>query len=324
MKRLIISILFLTFCVAGKAFTLSNNSLGGLANVYGYLTGQEQTLSLIETSYPELRDELLLVRLKFQSSYPDIKLKTANKINELLGGQASGFIAKMEQQIDLNRVKEISKPQAIEFLQTVTNRAEGKIENKITRDFLLAITHFDNPGNEILQKQIKIFNTKNEAKAKGLDLNITLPLSWLEQNGNTPNSIRTWKSEAGNGRTIITFLVYNSNDNRSKEQVKRAIERKELVNMVHPKSIVNKIVYSEIANQPGWYAETELIQQRLDLELYSLSKNMYVLYDGKTIELGCISTDLLSKKDDIQKEAKRVESICRSVFLSLVINNKYQ
>ena len=324
MKKLILFFAVSLFVFAANAFTVSNNSLGGLARVYGYLLGQEQTLKIIETSYPELQQEISLTRLKFQASYPDIKVKTAAKIIELIGEQGKELISKMEQQINANAPKGVPKNQAIEFLKTVENRADGKIENQPTRDFMLAITYFDNPGNEIHEKKITKFNTKNESKAKGLDLNITLPLSWTEQEGTTPNSIRTWKSEAGSGKSLITFLVYNSGDTRSKEQVKKAIERKELTNMVNPKSTINKIIYSEISNQAGWYAETELVLQRLDMEFYSINKNLYVLYGGKTIEVGCGSGDTISKKDEVIKEAKRVESLCRAVLSSLVINNVYQ
>jgi hypothetical protein len=324
MKKITLLFTAFFFAFTANAFTVSNNSLGGLARVYGYLLGQEQSLKIIEISYPELQQDVLLARLKFQASYPDIKVKAATKIIELVGEQGKELISKMEQQIDANAAKIIPKNQAIEFLKTVQNRAEGKIENQSTRDFMLAITYFDNPGNEIAEKKTVKFNTKNEVKAKGLDLTITLPLSWLEQEGNTPNSIRTWKSEAGSGKSLITFLVYNSGDTKSKEQVKNAIASKKLFNMVPSKATVNKIIYSEISNQAGWYSETELVQQRLDLDIYMINKNVYALYEGKTIEIGCSSGDILSKKEDVIKEAKRVESLCRAVLLSLVINNVYQ
>lgn len=324
MKKLISFIVIALLGFHVNAFTVSNNSIGGLARVYGYVLGQEQSLKIIEANYPELQQDVLLARLKFQASYPDIKSKSATKIIELVGDQGKELISKIEQQIDSNATRVIPKNQAIEFLKTVLNRAEGKIENQPTRDFMLAITYFDNPGQEIHERKIKKFNTKNEAKAKGLDLSITLPISWLEQEGNTPNSIRTWKSEAGSGKSLITLLVYNSGDTRSKEQVRKAISNKDLVNMVHPKATVNKIIFSEISNQAGWYAETDLVLQRVDMEMYFINKNIYVLYGGKTIEMGCGSGDSISKKDEVIKEAKRVESLCRAVLSSLVINDVYK
>jgi hypothetical protein len=94
--------------------------------------------------------------------------------------------------------------------------------------------------------------------------------------------------------------------------------------MVHPKATVNKIIYSEVSNQAGWYEESELVQQRLDLELYSKHKNIRVIYGGKTIEFGCGSGDVMANKEEVIKESKRVESLCRAVLLSLVLNNPYQ
>jgi len=118
--------------------------------------------------------------------------------------------------------------------------------------------------------------------------------------------------------------VRDTGDTRTKVQIQRAIERKELANMVHPSADVSKVIYSEVGNQPGWYSEVELTQKRLEFEIFQTYKNLQVLYGGKTIEIGCSSGNIAAKKDEALKEAKRVESLCKAVMLSLVINNLYQ
>ena len=307
-----------------QAFSLNQNSLNGLAQVYGYLIGQEQSLKIIETSYPELQQDIFLARLKFQSAYPDLKDKTASRIIVLVKEQGKTLISNIEQQVAANAPKAFPKNQAIEFLKTVENRAEGKIENQPTRDFMLAITYFENPEREIAEKKTQKFNTKSEAKAKGLDLNLTLPLSWTEQAGATPNTVRTWKSEGGSGVSTISLLVRDTGDTRTKAQLQRAIEIRELVNMVPSSADVKKIIYTEVGNQPGWYSEIEMTFTRVDFEIFSSYRNLQVLYGGKTIEIGCGSGNIATKKEEILKEAKRVDSLCKLVMLSLVINNLYQ
>jgi len=324
MKKNLGIFLFLFIALNVQAFGMNQNSFNGLARVYGYLIGQEQSLKVIEASYPELQQDILLVKLKFQLAYTDLKDKTASKIIELGGEQGKTLIANIEQQVTANAPKAFPKNQAIEFLKTVENRADGKIENQPTRDFMLAITYFESPEKEIAAKKTQKFNTKNEPKAKGLDLNITLPLSWTEQEGTTPNTIRSWKSEGGSGASLISLLVRDTGDTRTKAQIQRAIERKELTNMVHPNGDVKKVFYSEVGNQPGWYSEVELTQKRLDFEIFQTYKSLQVLYSGKTIEIGCSSGNIIAKKDEVLKEAKRVESLCKAVMLSLVINNVYQ
>jgi hypothetical protein len=324
MKKILFLLGFSLFAINVQSFSLNQNSFNGLARVYGYVSGQEQSLKIIEASYPELQQDVLLVRLKFQSTYPDLKDKTSSKIIELGGEQGKTLITNIEQQLLANAPKAIPKNQAVEFLKTVENRADGKIENQPTRDFMLAITYFESPEKEIAEKKTQKFNTKNEPKAKGLDLNLTLPLSWTEQEGTTPNTVRSWKSEAGSGASLISLLVRDTGDKRTKAQVQRAIERKELTNMVHPSADVSKVIYTEVGNQPGWYAEAELTQKRLEFEIFQTYKNLQILYGGKTIEIGCSSGNIAVKKDEALKEAKRVESLCKVVMLSLVINNLYQ
>jgi len=324
MKKILFLLTSLLFALNVQAFSANQNSFNGLARVYGYLIGQEQSLKVIEASYPELQQDILLVRLKFQAAYTDLKDKTASKIIELGGEQGKTLIANIEQQVLVNAPKSFPKNQAIEFLKTVENRADGKIENQPTRDFMLAITYFENPEQEIAEKKTQKFNTKNEPKAKGLDLNITLPLSWTEQEGNSPNTVRTWQSEAGSGASSISLLIRDSGDKRTKAQIQRAIERRELKNLVDSTADVKKIIYSEVGNQPGWYSEAEVTVKKLEIEVFSSYKNLQVLYGGKTIEIGCISGNISTKKDEVLKEVKRVESLCKAVILSLVINNLYQ
>ena len=324
MKKLLALVAVSLLAINVQAFSVNQNSLGGLATVYGYLTGQEISLKAIESSYPELQQEVTLARLQFDASYSNAREKTKNKLIEIFKDNGIKLMAMTDEKLAEQPPKFLTKNEAVAFIKTVHNRANGIIENQPIRDFLLAITYFENPGLEIADKKVQKFNTKNEVKAKGLDINVTLPLSWKEQEGTTPNSIRLWKSEGGTGKSLITFLVYNSGDTRTKAQVKTAIERKELTNMVHPKATVNKIIYSEVSNQAGWYEESELVQQRLDLELYSKHKNIRVIYGGKTIEFGCGSGDAMANKEEVIKESKRVESLCRAVLLSLVLNNPYQ
>jgi hypothetical protein len=325
MKKILILLASSLFAMNLHAFSANQNSLNGLGTVYGYLAGQEITLQNIESSHPELKQDVVLARLQFDASYGNAREKTKNKIIELFKGDGTKLIAMLEEKIAEQLPKKIiPKNEAITFIKTVQNRANGIIENQPTRDFLLAITYFENPGLEIAEKKTQKFNTKNEPKAKGLDLNVTLPLSWKEQEGTTPNTVRSWKSEGGSGASLISLLVRDTGDTRTKAQVQRAIERKELTNMVHPSADVNKVIYSEVGNQPGWYAEAELTQKRLEFEIFQTYKNLQVLYGGKTIEIGCSSGNIAAKKDEALKEAKRVESLCKAVMLSLVINNLYQ
>ena len=56
---------------------------------------------------------------------------------------------------------------------------------------------------------------------------MTLPLSWTERQGNTPNTVRSWMSEAGSGLSLISLLVQNSGDTRKKADIQKAIDKKD-------------------------------------------------------------------------------------------------
>lgn len=323
-SKLTLLFLFLTLSFGASAFTKSQKSISGLSKVYGYVAGQEATLNRIRNQWPELKSNVDLVQAEIESVYPNIKSKTTSKIIELLGSDGELLISSIEKKLQEINTGEITKADAVQFLFTVRSRSAGNIENKDTKMFLYAINDYENPVQELSSNKVLKFNTKNEEKAKGIELSISLPSSWEEREGNTPNTLRTWNSEAGSGTSYITLLVINSDDVKTKKILNSKILSKNLQGLVPPNSKTSNVFQTDVSNQPGWMYKAELTTKRLENEIFINFKSLNVFYKGKVIQLNCGSAGMSSVAEGVKMEFLRIEKICDYVHNSLVIDSVYK
>jgi hypothetical protein len=225
--------------------------------------------------------------------------------------------------LEANR-NQVSRAEAIAFLNEVRNRAAGKIEREEIKRFLFAINHYRDPASEWNSKRLHRFSSKNEEKAKGLEVSINIPVSWEERLGTTPNALRTWVSEAGTGSSTIGLLIVNTDDQRSRTDIQRAISAREFKGLVPSSSKIESVSTAEVSDQPGWLYEIEMVRKRVDLEFFMRFKSLNVLYKGKRVELNCSSGGAITAQEEVRSEFKRLEKICRLVMNSLVIDSVYK
>jgi hypothetical protein len=307
------------------SFQPSQKALNGLAGLYSYLSSQDLALRRIEQKFPEYGQAVHLAKLEFDSVYPTALEKTKEKIVQLLGdGRGEDLIKTLDKNIEAIPNSNNTTTAAINFLQTVANRSKGSIERENIKSFLHAIVFHERPEAEMVDRFSRRFSTAGEPKAKGLEVSVRVPQSWEEREGNTPNTIRSWTSDAGTGLSELRILIQDFGDRRTKEQIQRAIARKEYDGLLPKGAVVKKIQPTQSSNRYGWYADYEMVLQRVDMELFLISRNVTILHEGKRIEIGCASGGLISKKEEIQAEASRVESLCRAFLASLVIDSVFK
>jgi hypothetical protein len=307
------------------SFQLSQRTMNGLAGVYGYLTGQDLALRRIEQQFPELAQSVLLARLEFDAAYPRARQKVREQVINLAGeSRATELLEQLEKNIETQASPKLTQDSAKIFLQTVSNRAQGTFERESIKQFLHSVVFYDRPESELSEKYSKRFSSAGDPKAKGVEVTIKIPPSWEERQGNTPNTIRSWTSEAGTGTNQVSLLIRDFGDKRTKDDIQRAIAKKDYSGMLPNSAVVKKIQLTESSNRYGWYVEFETTINRVDMELFGVHRLISLLHDGKTIEFGCSAGGLTSDKEKIKKEAERISSLCRLILNSLTIDSVYK
>jgi hypothetical protein len=80
-------ILLTLFAYTPTTFAINFNptSVKGIAQAYGFVLGQEYSLSRISKEFPELTVNVDLARAQFGSTFPDIKTKLETQLKKAMG-----------------------------------------------------------------------------------------------------------------------------------------------------------------------------------------------------------------------------------------------
>lgn len=297
-----------------------------LSQAFGYIYGQEYSLAKIEKIYPELKGDILKSRLKFKSSFGNAQKNIELELNKVMGDYFNSYKSKIK--LQLNEVldnQSYDKEAVINFLKEVNNRAEGNIESPI-KETLLSYEYINSPHKEFLNGFTKTFQSKGHPKAKGVDFQVSVPESWLQEEGNRPNVIQKFTSENGKGFESVILMVKNiplDEDYKITDQ-----ELDELFSNDGLKEFVpegGKYISGKpitIDRYKGGMLEFEQTLERLDLQIKMRGIHFITVIGHKMIFVQCMLGALIGEinTDD---EFKKFQPLFRLIGNSIIIQDKY-
>ena len=178
-KRWLLILLALTvFPIASFAINFNPTSVKGIAQAYGFVLGQEYSLSRIANECPELSGGVELARAQFGSTFPDIKTKLETQLKNAMGEKlfqetATNLRTKLRENLGH---QQITREIAANFLEQVKNRSKGEIESPVL-EYLLAVKYTANPVGEFADGHRQRYQTDGAGKSQGIKLNLQLPRS---------------------------------------------------------------------------------------------------------------------------------------------------
>ena len=157
-KNLFLSVVLL-LSSESMAFNMNQQSVKNLFVTYGYLYAQELILNKIENTYPELKYDVANVRARFNLTFPNITNKTKGlifSINEKnVGKEFNDLESGVDSKVNV-LINNISKEEAVRFLNTINERAKGNVDSPILEN-LLSIQYENNPQKEMKDGFAKAF-----------------------------------------------------------------------------------------------------------------------------------------------------------------------
>lgn len=181
--RFLIASIIYFIATCAMAFNTNMPFTLNLASGYGYLVGQDISLQAIAEKYPDLAKEAYLAEIRFNTKFPNLKDKHFKVIKSLDNPEINKAVdesIKELQAILAESNKNISKLEAIAFIDEVNKRARGEIESPFLENFLV-IQYNDRPNQEMLDGFYNTFSSQGLSKAKGVEVTLKLPKSWQQQ-----------------------------------------------------------------------------------------------------------------------------------------------
>ena len=328
--KLFFKILYIfLFLSSLEAIEVNKNLMLDMNRTYGYYLGQNYALENIEKKYPSLKNEIFLIKndfdLKYLKSIKDIEQFFTKNMSKK---QWSDFQKMVKDGIKKQLNTNISYEESLEAIQVVKARIKGDIESPVIETLLMFNPKYQkNPIEEINDKFLQTYNSKDNPKAKGVGFSVKVPKSWKSQEANRPNIVRKFTSN--NGYIIedaflesIMLSVYDlpSEVNSLTEQ-----DINDVCNDLPENAVLRECKKTNLENLPVIIQRTKLNVSRLEnsmsmefIQYTIFFKNKAILIQG---QVGTLN-DKVSEKTLLERFEK-FKPLFNYVANSLVVNDIY-
>ena len=301
-----------------------------MSRTYGYYIGQTYTLDNIKKKYPNLQNEILLIKndfdLKYLKSIKDIEQFFTKNMSKKQWSDLQKMVKDgIKKQLNTN----ISYEESLEAIQVVKARIKGDIESPVIETLHMFNPNYQkNPIEELNDKFIQTYNSKDNPKAKGVDFSVKVPKSWKSQEANRPNIVRKFTSN--NGYIIedtfienIMILVYDL-----PIEVKKLTSQDvtDVCNDIPENSVLRECKATTLENLPVVVQRLKLNMKRLENSMNMEVVQYNVFYKNKMIIIqGQVGTmnEKISEKTLLERFEK-FKPVFNYVANSLMISNLYK
>ena len=301
-----------------------------MSRTYGYYIGQTYTLDNIKKKYPNLQNEIFLIKndldLKYLKSIKDIEQFFTKNMSKKQWSDLQKMVKDgIKKQLNTN----ISYEESLEAIQVVKARIKGDIESPVIETLLMFNPNYQkNPIEELNDKFIQTYNSKDNPKAKGVDFSVKVPKSWKSQEANRPNIVRKFTSN--NGYIIedtfienIMILVYDL-----PIEVKKLTSQDvtDVCNDIPENSVLRDCKEAILENLPAVVKRFKLNMKRLENSMNMEVVQYNVFYKNKMIIIqGQVGTmnEKISEKTLLERFEK-FKPVFNYVANSLMISNLYK
>lgn len=321
----VLTLILFAYPPAIFAINFNPASLKGMSQAYGFVLGQEYSLSRIEKEFPELTGGVELARAQFSSTFPDINNKLEKELIQALGeSQFQEIAAKLRIRIEKSIAgQNFTNDIAINFLEQVKARSKGKIENPVL-EYLLAVKYTSNPVGEFVDGFRQRYQMDGTGKSQGIKLALQLPLSWAAKEGERPHVVQKWQSENGTGMEMMSIEIHDAQGyNPTKKEMEEFVRSGEVKGVVPKGTIYIASGNFNLEMRTGYWIQATMQGDRAGFEYYQNYLMYQIFFRGKAIGLTCAAVGPESEKINVNAAFKKVRPLCQQVLNSLVLMQAY-
>ena len=309
---------------SAEAFNYNRSSIQGLAGSYGFVKGQKRTLLRIAREHRDLDLAVKLARMRFSSAFPNIEARLRVHLKEAFGEHFAEFERIQNRQMaELLDGQAISRDSAVGFIEMVAERAKGEIESPIL-EHLLAVTYEERPHNEMIDGFVQRYETDGKDKSKGIRLQVRIPRSWLQQEGERPNIVQKWTSVNGSGLEDIMLGMRDIGEEEELDltQLEEYVRSGEVRAIAEGGEFIDAGVII-IEGRPGFWLDHSMQRKRMGTEMYIRQRMYHITFRGKAIQVACQAVDTAKHADQADQRAERIWPLCDQVANSIMLVDAY-
>ena len=301
-----------------------------LSQAYGFVLSQQLALELIEKQFPDLEISVKEAWFAFNStalgeSMEGVEAELSDKVGEKWPEYKKTMAAQMD---ELVGKQQLSRQQAVDFLAEVKKRSKGDLPGAI-RSYLLSANprYSKNQAFEIGDGWKQTFRTMGHAKAKGIDVSISVPASWTKREGNRPNVVQFFRSGAGHGplmcSLVIKTLPLPAGYKPTKAELKELVQPEELKGTIPDGAKFIDAKEMVLDGSPAGMIVFEQTQQRLDFKLRTRVTGFTVVHGHAMVSLDFMFTEMPDSGQTFEELQKRFMPTIKAISNTYVWNDRY-
>lgn len=326
--------LLVTACLPMPAIAqLNRNDVSppALGKAWGFYLGQMMRLERIERTHPSLQNDVLLARMEFKAAFPSFE---ANARKTLL--------AWSWKETDLDKMLEtwrtnlqpvldrepIDLETSRRFVQQVRGRSKGADVPEDILQYLLATSFMDRPELELMRGWRREYTSRGHPKAKGLTVQLKLPMSYAHREGERPNIVAKWVSEGGHGMEHLMLMVFkNDQKPMTRKEIEDDISRGERGEIHKAMSESGRVLSLRAFSQErasGIIAELDATAERAGVGFSMRSRHYLLFLPGRDVVAACYVGARKEDGEQLESRFVRISEVCRLFANSLVLPQQYQ
>lgn len=322
-------LLHATSASSAEESALSRGRVKQLVKAYGFVVGQNESLNAIAQAFPGLSAQANASRILFEHSvFGSATDSIESQLQETFKSDWIGLKEKMIEGLrKANEGQVFSNETSITFLSEVIRRSEGAIPDEIRQTFLANYPNYlKTPELEIFDGWKAQFNSRGHEKSKDLDFSVSFPGSWSRREGNRPNMIQVFHSEAGHGEVVCTLSVHQFDGGELvTDQEAREFFQEGGMKDLFPEGARN--LRSEAIVLDGSPADLtigDMTLQRVDFKVDARTVNFSTIWGNHILFIQFIISPRIDSNQSLDDVEKKYIRLLKGIAATTILNSKYK
>lgn len=327
----IVSIAITILCYqCSFAHGLSEDELLNISRAYGYVIAQESVLKQIENDFPSLKAEVLALNLAWENRFPNSKVALISHFKCFGLTEVDIKKAMMQNQnvFSLSKQLEVlSLTDASQRLNYFKNRLvqPSDLDRKIF-SILNDVCYSEQPEREFFLDNT-VYSSRNNPKANGVDINISVPASWKQADAVRPHIVQKW-SKQDESLLLNTMLVVVSSPEIqpywTKDELTKEIKSGYIWDLFDTSGELlekRECVLTQIEGFPCVILSALIQHQRVGIRAFSEVSSMFFMFQGNIIMVQFMVMG--QQKQNVIANSEKYKKLRNLIFNSVYLPQKY-
>lgn len=310
------------------ARSISGEMFRDAFSVFSLTEAQERSAAAIIAKFPDLRQDATMAKIEFDEAFgPAIRA-----VDDFLTQNSSAEFdwpslrEKLEAEIGQLDFSQMSRQQALDYIETIRKRTKGDGPQRIYR-VLMAFhpVYAEKPHMELVNGYKKEYTSDGAGKSLGLKISIEYPRSWEAAEGRRPHILQKFESPDSSASAMIYVNDIPLPARLSSDQDNLDyLSSREYIEKEMPGAVFLSRSKTTIAGKPSAICDAILTRSAPAGDITVRTRMYFILHKQKIVTFTVdTAADGLKSRDEMEARFRNYEMLFDLMATSIDFYDKY-